>query len=87
MPTITNLPILTTATTATLVIVVDTDGTPTTKRASFAQIQEYFSETVAVNSVAGKQGNVELYYTDINGTPLIATSSTVGAIRPGTSLK
>ena len=86
MPTITNLPILTTATTATLVIVVDTDGTPTTKRASFAQIQEYFSETVAVNSVAGKQGNVELYYTDINGTPLIATSSTVGAIRPGTSL-
>lgn len=86
MPTITNLPILTTATTATLVIVVDTAGVPTTKRASFAQIQQYFSETVAVNSVAGKQGNVELYYTDINGTPLIATSSTVGAIRPGLGL-
>ena len=87
MPTISNLPVLTTVTTATILLVVDpSTGVPTTKQTTFNVLTPFFENTIAVRSVAGKQGDVVLYYSDINGTPLIATSSTVGAIKPGTGL-
>jgi hypothetical protein len=87
MPTINNLPVLTTATTATVFLTVDdSTGVPTTKQATFGQLSTFFASSLAVNSVAGKQGDVVLYYTDIHGTPTIATTTTVGAVKVGSGL-
>jgi hypothetical protein len=41
---------------------------------------------LAVRTVAGRQGDIVLTYADINGTPKTATSSTIGAVKPGTGL-
>jgi len=87
MPTISNLPSLTTTTNNTIFLVVDeSTGLPTSKKATFGQLSDYFNSTLAVRTVAGRQGDIVLTYTDINGTPKVATSSTVGAVKPGTGL-
>jgi len=75
MPTISNLPSLTTVSNTVVFPVVDVDDNPdTTKKATFLQFRNYLESTVAVRTVAGKQGDVSLNNFDISGFATISTS-------------
>lgn len=71
MPTLTNLPIATTATGSMILPVVD--GT-TTKQLSINTLKNYVETSVGVTTVAGRRGNVTLSYTDISGLSSVAHS-------------
>lgn len=75
MPSISNLPVVTQFTGTMIFPVVDIDATPdTTKKATFGQLRDYILLDVSVSSVAGKYGNVTLFWSDINGLATISTS-------------
>ena len=71
MPTLTNLPIATTATGSMIFPVVD--GT-TTKQLSISTLKNYVVQDSAVSSVAGRGGDVVLSYADISGLSTVAHS-------------
>lgn len=71
MPTLTNLPIVTTATGAMILPVVD--GT-TTKQMSVDSLKNYVAGASAVTSVNGKAGTVILTATDVSGFASVAIS-------------
>ena len=71
MPTLTNLPIVTTATDEMIFPVVD--GT-TTKQLSIGNLKNFVAGTSAVTSVNGKVGTVVLTATNISGFATVAIS-------------
>jgi len=96
MPTISNLPLLTQATGTIAFPVVDYGTDPdTTRQATFEQFRGYLETTVAVKSVAGRQGDVTLNYTDVSGLNsishtgiLTATTTVLGGLKlDGLSLR
>lgn len=75
MPTISNLPSLTTASDYTMFPVVDTWPDPdVTKKATFSQLKSYLEGNISVRSVAGRTGDVTLSYTDVSGLSTVAHS-------------
>lgn len=94
MPTINNLPPLTQATGTIAFPVVDYNTDPdTTRKATFEQFRDYLETTVAVSSVAGRNGAIVLTYTDIGGlNPVasegvpIASSSATGIVKVGSGI-
>ena len=71
MPTLTNLPIVTTATGNMIFPVVDV---ATTKQLSIDNLKKYVAGASAVTSVNGKAGNVVLTATNITGFSTVAIS-------------